>query len=296
MDIHAYVWKPEGEPKAVVQIAHGMAEHARRYESFARVLNRFGYAVYAHDQRGHGLSVNEEAVLGHLADEKGWSKAIEDIHLLNRTIAGKHPAVPIVLFGHSLGSFMAQQYMAVHGESITAATLSATNGPPSGLLGSIGMMLARYQRWKRGGRGHSPMFQKMTFDAYNKAFRPNRTAFDWLSRDEAEVDKYVTDPLCGFDCTIDTWIEVFEALQVIASKPLLTHIRKDMPLYVFNGTEDPVGEKTKGVLRLLKLYEKQNMTKVTHKFYEGGRHEMLNEINRDEVMADYIAWLHGAVG
>lgn len=131
----------------------------------------------------------------------------------------------------------------------------------------------------------------MSFKAFNKAFAPNRTEFDWLSRDEDEVDKYVADPLCGFDCSIATWIGLLDAMTRIASDDAMVKMNKDMPIYVFSGTDDPVGEKTKGVKRLLKQYEKHGFTSVTHKFYEEGRHELLNETNRDEVTADLIEWL-----
>jgi alpha-beta hydrolase superfamily lysophospholipase len=136
----------------------------------------------------------------------------------------------------------------------------------------------------------------MTFKAFNKAFKPNRTEFDWLSRDEAEVDKYVADPLCGFECSVATWIGLLDALGQVASDAAFAKMKKYMPIYVFSGSEDPVGEKTKGVKRLLAAYEKHGFNHVTHKFYDGGRHEILNETNRDEVMADFIAWANGVVG
>ena len=294
LEIHAYVWHPEGTPKASVQIAHGMAEHAARYERFARVLNGFGYIVYANDHRGHGKSVPQGQAPGHMGED-GWNKAVEDIYLLNRIIAGKHPELPIILLGHSMGSFLAQAYMAEHGGTIAAVALSATNGPP-GAMNKIGQAVTRLEKLRLGGDGHSPVMDSMTFKAFNKAFKPNRTEFDWLSRDEAEVDKYVADPLCGFECSVSTWIGLLDALGHIASDAALEKMNKDMPIYVFSGSEDPVGEKTKGVKRLLAAYKKHGFTHVTHKFYEGGRHEILNETNRDEVMADFIAWANGVVG
>lgn len=287
--LHTYVWRPEVEPKAVVQIAHGMSEHGARYERFARVLNNFGYAVYANDHRGHGKSIPSGTLPGHLADEDGWNMAVRDMYLLNQEIGQRHPGVPVILVGHSMGSFLVQQYMAIYGDTIAAAALSASNGPP-GMLGKVGKAIARIEKFRLGGDGHSGLLKSMTFKGFNKPFRPNRTEFDWLSRDEAEVDRYIADPLCGFDCSVATWIDLFDALGRITSDHVLEKVNKMLPIYLLSGSRDPVGEMSKGVKRLLAVYEKHGFKNVQHKFYEGARHELLNEINRDEVMADFVAW------
>ncbi len=294
LEIFARAWPVAQVPKAIVQIAHGMAEHGGRYDRFAAALNAAGYAVYANDHRGHGASIPDGFTPGHMADADGWNLALRDMLLLNQKIRTDQPGVPVVLLGHSMGSFLAQHYMAEFGESVQGVALSATNGPP-GALGKIGQLVTRLEKLRLGAEGHSPVMAGMTFKAFNKAFRPNRTEFDWLSRDEAEVDKYVADPLCGFDCSVATWIGMLDALTVIASEENLRKMDKSRPLYLFSGTEDPVGEKTKGVRRLLDLYAAHGFTQVAHKFYDGGRHEMLNEINRDEVTADIIAWADGIV-
>lgn len=292
--IHVYRWQGEKKPKGIVQIAHGMAEHAARYGRVADMLNEFGYIVYASDHRGHGQTIPDGAVPGHMG-EGGWNKAVEDLYLLNRNIAVEHPGLPILMLGHSMGSFMVQQYLAQHGETIAGAALSATNGPP-GALGRIAQILIRVERLRFGATGHSPLIAGMTFKTFNKQFAPNRTEFDWLSRDEAEVDLYVADPLCGFDCSVATWCGLLDALPKVASGSALKKMNRQMPIFVFSGSEDPVGENTKGVKRLLAAYHRHNFTRVTHKFYIGGRHEMLNEINRDEVMTDIIAWANSVIG
>jgi alpha-beta hydrolase superfamily lysophospholipase len=294
LEIFTYCWKPAGEVKAVVQIAHGMAEHAARYGRFATALNEAGYAVYANDHRGHGKSIPEGQVPGHMADENGWNLAVQDMHLLTERIRNDYPNMPILLLGHSMGSFLTQQYLAEFSGAVQGAALSATNGPP-GALGKIGQLVTRLERLRLGVEGHSPVMAGMTFKAFNKAFKPNRTESDWLSRDEAEVDKYVTDPLCGFDCSVATWIGMLDALTTVASEASLSNMDKQMPLYLFSGTDDPVGEKTKGVKRLLDLYKSQGFANVTHKFYDGGRHELLNETNRDDVTSDFIAWANSIV-
>jgi len=279
--------------KGVVQIAHGMAEHGARYERFAKFLNGAGYAVYANDHRGHGKSIINGAAPGHMADKNGWDKAVEDLHLINLEISSRQPNQNIFLIGHSMGSFMTQDYMAKYGKTIQGAALSATNGPP-GTLGKIAQLASRVEKLRNGNEGHSSLLANMTFKAFNKAFSPNRTEFDWLSRDAAEVDKYVDDPMCGFECTVATWIGLFDAMTKIASDSALSQMNKSMPVYVFSGTEDPVGEKTKGTDRLLKAYKKHGFTNISHKYYEGGRHEILNETNRDAVMQDFVQWLNAA--
>ncbi len=297
MSLQARRWVRAKKPKAVVQIVHGMAEHSARYARFAEVLNAFGYLVYAHDVRGHGLNIPAGTPRGHLGDEDGWTSAVEDIYLLNRHIAGHYPDLPVLLFGHSMGSFMVQQYMASHSNSIRGVILSGTNGPQRGLSAlkaRLGLSFVRRQKHKLGPRATLPELGRI-FKGFNKPFAPNRTEFDWLSRDEAEVDKYIADPLCGFDCSLATWEGVMAALLQIASPAALGRMTKDMPVLVFSGSEDPVGENERGVRRLLDAYARQKFAKVDHKFYVGGRHEMLNETNRDEVMTDIVVWANGVV-
>lgn len=294
LSVHVHEWLPKGEVKAVLQIAHGMAEHGARYERFAKFLNKAGYAVYADDHRGHGLSIPEGLVPGHMADTDGWEKAVDDLHLINQELSSRHIGKKIILIGHSMGSFMTQDYMARYGDTIDSAALSATNGP-AGTLGKVAQLVSRIEKLRNGNEGHSSLLANMTFKAFNKAFAPNRTEFDWLSRDEDEVDKYVADPLCGFECSVATWIGLLDAMTRIASTDALNKMNKEMPIYVFSGSDDPVGEKTKGVKRLLTAYEKSGFSNVSHKFYLDGRHEILNEINRDDVMQDFLNWLDNTV-
>ncbi|WP_169542936.1 alpha/beta hydrolase [Sneathiella aquimaris] len=294
LSLHVHEWLPEGEAKAIVQIAHGMAEHGARYQRLAEFLNGAGYAVYANDHRGHGLTIPEGQVPGHMADKGGWRLAVDDLSLINEEIRRRHANKKVILMGHSMGSFMVQDYMARYGDTIAGAALSATNGPPGG-LGKLAQLVSRIEKLRNGNEGHSTLLANMSFKAFNKAFAPNRTEFDWLSRDELEVDMYVEDPLCGFDCSIATWIGLLDALTRIGSDQAMSQMDKEMPIYVFSGTEDPVGEKTKGVERLLKAYQKNGFKNIEHRFYVGGRHEILNETNRDEVMKDLLTWIEKTV-
>jgi alpha-beta hydrolase superfamily lysophospholipase len=290
--LFVYRWLPDAPPKAVVQIAHGLAEHAARYARVAEALARAGYAVYADDHRGHGRTARTPAELGLFAERDGWKKCIDDLWLLNRRIAADHPGVPIVLLGHSLGSFMVQYFISEHGDALAGAVLSASNGKPPPIA-PIGLVLARLERLRLGQRGHSPLMQALFFGAFNKPFKPARTAFDWLSRDTAEVDKYITDPLCGFESTVQLYIDLLEGLRETAQPSRQARIPKDLPIYIFNGSRDPVSG---NVAQLIDAYRAAGIKQVVHKIYPDGRHESLNETNRDAVTRDLIAWLDGVIG
>ena len=237
-------WLPEGRPRAVVQIAHGLAEHSARYARLAEALNAAGYAVYANDHRGHGPKA-AAADLGHFADEKGWDKVVGDLWTMNLLIAGEQPGVPIVFLGHSLGSFLGQDFVARHSDALAGAVFSGSSGKPPAIA-TVGGIVARAERLRLGKRGKSPLIDSMWFGAYNKPFSPPRTAFDWLSRDEKEVDAYVADPYCGFPFTTQLAIDVLDALPGLLSPTRLARIRKDLPIYIFSGERDPVGADIQG--------------------------------------------------
>jgi len=283
-------WCPDGSIKAVVQIVHGMAEHGARYGRLAAALNAAGYAAYAQDQRGHGQSVPEGTEPGHLADHDGWQRCIDDIHGLNRHIAQEHGELPLFLFGHSMGSLMLQQVLADHPDDGCGFVLSGTSGSPPPIA-AAGRLVARIERARLGKQGKSELLNALSFGDFNKPFRPNRTDFDWLSRDEDEVDAYIDDPLCGFVVSTQCWIELLDALPGLTAPAKLAAIPKDKPVYLFAGRRDPVGEMGKSVMQLVDAYRGAWLTDVTVTLYEDGRHEMLNETNRDEVTADLVAWL-----
>jgi alpha-beta hydrolase superfamily lysophospholipase len=283
-------WLPEGRPRAIVQIAHGLSEHSARYARLASALNAAGYGVYAADLRGHGPKAVGD--LGHFADEGGWDKVVGDLWTLNRLIAAEQPGTPIVFLGHSLGSFLGRGFIAEHSDALAGAALSGSNGKPPAIA-TLGRAIARAERLRLGKRGKSQIIFQMWFGDFNKAFKPARTAFDWLSRDEKEVDAYVADPLCGSPFSTQLAIDVLDALPRVTSPESLAKIRKDMPIYVFSGERDPVGANIRGLIADLKA---AGFTRLTTRIYPGARHETLNELNRDEVTRDLIAWLDGVVG
>ncbi|WP_199924942.1 alpha/beta hydrolase [Paenibacillus sp. IHBB 10380] len=290
MNIHVYEWLPENSMpiKGIVQIAHGMAETAKRYERLALVLTEIGYAVYAHDQRGHGQTASTVERLGDCGID-GFNGMVQDILDLNGVIEDKHEGLPHFLLGHSMGSFLTQRIMECHGELFSGYMLSGSNGPRSNL--SLGKNLAHLLIRIQGVSHHSLLMNALIFGQYNRHISPSRTPFDWLSRDEKEVDKYINDPFCGEVCTARFFRDFFKLLQGIQKPSAYDSIPKHKPIYMFSGDDDPVGMYGKGVSRLHDIYCKLNIADVEFHLYPGGRHEMLNETNRDEVTADLVNWL-----
>jgi alpha-beta hydrolase superfamily lysophospholipase len=288
--ILVHCWSPETPPKGVVQIAHGIAEHGGRYSRLAAALTRAGYIVYANDHRGHGRTARDPEERGFFGERDGWRKCLDDLWGLNRRIASEHPGLPIVLVGHSMGSFMTQQFISEHGEALAGAVLAGSSGKPSPLIGAV-RTIARIERLRLGPRGKSPLVQALSFGAFNKRFDPARTPFDWLSRDEVEVDKYIADPLCAFQPSIQLSLDVLEALSEICRPTRQAQIPKQLPIYVIAGTSDPVGSNSRTLEQLLAAYRRAGIREVRHRFYTGARHELFNEINREEVTSDLLAWL-----
>lgn len=288
--VHGYRWEPAGTPRAIVQIAHGMAEHARRYSEVAEFLAARGFVVVAHDHRGHGASVRPGEGLGHMADRDAFAKVVDDLHRVNRLVAAGFPGLPIALLGHSMGSFMTQNLAFLHPEDVAAIVLVASNGKPPPIA-EAGRLVARLERARLGRRGQSRLLNKLSFEDFNARFRPNRTEFDWISRDEAVVDAYVADPKCGFMVSVQTWIDFLDALPTLTRAENLARIRKDLPIYVIAGDQDPVGDMGKGVRRLVASYRAAGLSRVTERLYPGCRHELLKETNRAQVFADLAAWL-----
>ncbi len=284
-------WLPQDRPRAIVQIAHGLAEHSARYARLAGALTAAGYGVYASDLRGHGPSC-PPADLGHFADAGGWAKCVSDLWTLNRQIAAEQPGLPTVFLGHSTGSWIGQQFVSEHSEVLAGVAYSGSNGRPPPLA-AAGRLIARAERLRQGRRGKSRLVNSLLFDSLNKPFAPARTRFDWLSRDPAEVDLYVADPLCGFEITNQLAIDLLDALPGLVAPARLAPIRNDLPIYVFSGERDPVGSNIAGLIEALKS---AGFTRLTTRIYPGARHETLNETNRDEVTRDLIAWLDGVVG
>lgn len=291
--IYVNKWTPNEatKPKAIVQIAHGMAEHIERYSDYAKALTNEGYIVYGNDHRGHGKTAGSNENLGFFADENGWDLVVEDMHELTNIIKIENPKLPIFLFGHSMGSFLSRTYMQRYGKDVNGVILSGTGGN-SGLLGNVGILLAKREIKKNGKRFRSKKMDKLSFGSFNNAFKPNRTGFDWLSRDTKAVDKYIEDPLCGQIFTTGFFYDMLYGLKKLMKKKYIKKTPKDLPIFFISGDKDPVGKNTKGVYQAIKTYKKIGIKDISYKFYKDSRHEILNEINKEEVYNDIIEWLN----
>lgn len=292
VEVYGYKWLPDPEirVKGIVQIAHGMAEGAHRYERVAQYLTDYGYIVYAHDHRGHGKTAKSLDEIGILAKESGFKCLVKDLYTLTQMIKRENPDTPLFLLSHSMGSFVAQAYIMGYGKELDGVILSGTNGKQGPIL-DIGLWIAKQEVKKKGRNVKSPSMDHLIFGTYNKQFKPNRTPFDWLSRDEEEVDKYIEDPYCGAIFTAGFFEDFMTGLKYISSLEHKKSIPTDLPIYIFAGDKDPVGKNGKGIHDLVKDYEKVGLKKVTYKLYPEGRHEMFNEINRQDVMKDVVTWL-----
>lgn len=280
------IWAPPGRPAAVIQILHGLGEHGGRYARFARAAQKANMVVAVHDHRGHGA---DSAHPGHFADKYGWSCLLTDARAVNRLVVERFPDVPLVLLGHSMGSFLAQHYAMQYGNELAGLLLSGATWPSRFEIVPA-MAIAAFESWRLGLRGNSDLLHALGFAAFNKPFRPARTEYDWLSRDTAEVDRYSEDPLCGGAYSCALWRDLLGALFTLGGDSALEKIPVTLPILITGGTADPVGGDN-GMTRLATHYAQTSHQRLTVKIYPGGRHEMLNEINRDEVMADWLAWI-----
>lgn len=293
--VAGYRWLPDDDAaRAVVVIAHGMAEHASRYARFASALTGAGYAVYAQDHRGHGRTAELGGAPGVLAERDGFETVVDDLHGLVEHARQEQPGLPVVLFGHSMGSFLMRRYVQRHHGDTAALVVCGTASDP-GALGRVGRTIALGQSRLRG-RGHpSGLMTSLTFGGYNRPFRPNRTDFDWLSRDDAEVDAYVADPWCGRACSAGFYVDLLGGLATINSEVEAARTPTGLPVLVISGTADPVGGDGKGVRAVAEQLQRVGVSAVTLRLYPQARHELLNETDRDEVTADILSWLDDAL-
>ncbi len=292
-EIYLRKWLPERDPRGIIQIAHGMTEHAGVYTDFIAALLEAGYGVYAHDHKGHGKTVKREEDYGHFKPNVGWNEAVSDVIFVSETIR-KEQTYPLFLLGHSMGSFLSRRAVQLKGELYDGFLISGTGGNP-GLLGSIGHKVATIEMKLRGEKTKSPMLNFLSFGNFNSHFKPNRTKFDWLSSDNNQVDKYIADPLCGFICTTSFYRELFSGVLEVNKLEEFKKTPKNLPIHIFSGDRDPVGDMGKGVKEVYENYKKCGVKDVTLRLYENGRHEMFHEVNRDEVFQDLISWLDGHI-
>jgi alpha-beta hydrolase superfamily lysophospholipase len=294
--IFVHRWLPAGVPRAVLLVAHGMAEHGARYARLALALNAAGWAVYAPDWPGHGRSVRNPGELGHFADRDGWQYVLDALQRVRAQVTREQAGRPLFLLGHSMGSFLSQHHIVEHGAGLAGVILSASSGS-MGSMRAPGALLLKLEAALLGARHPSALAESLSFKAFNKKFEkpgaPARTPSDWLSRDCAEVDRYVADPLCGFRCSASLWASLLDAGASLRDPRRLQRIPQSLPVLLIAGSEDAVSAGAQGPELLSRAYRATGLRDVTVKIYEGGRHELLNEIPpcRDQVTADLLDWL-----
>jgi alpha-beta hydrolase superfamily lysophospholipase len=294
--IHVHEWIPDCDLNGVVQIVHGVAEYIERYDAFARFLCGKGFAVVGNDHLGHGQSIIMQEDLGYFDAHDGWNEVVCDIEQLRAMTAARFPDTPYFLFGHSMGSFLTRTFLIDHPEAPLAGVILSGTGQNPAPVVAAGKLICQTELVLHGPRYRSEAVDNLAFGSYNKNFQPQRTKFDWLSRDTENVDKYAADPLCGFLCTVSLYRDMMGGLQYIGKSSNLAKMNKALPIYFMSGDKDPVGGDGMGVAKVFGMFKKAGMRDVFYKFYKDGRHEMLNEINRDQVMADIADWLFKKIG
>ena len=288
-DIHASVWEPEGEPKAVVQIVHGIAEYALRYRDFAEFLVDHGFLVVAEDHMGHGKSISDRCPQGCFSG--GWFAAVADTYALLKDTMNRYPGIPYILFGHSMGSFMVRTILQEYPDSgIAGCVICGTGWMPEVVL-KAGRMISKLVCKKCGETKPNDTLQKLVFGGYNKKICEPRTNYDWLSCDQKQVDAYVADPLCGFDASAGLIRDMLTGILHIQKKENLDKMRKALPVYFIAGDEDPVGDYGKGVLKAADRFRAVGMEAVSCQLFKGCRHEILNEINNKDIYNDILSWM-----
>lgn len=278
---------PNRESKAIIQLSHGMAEHINRYNDFANVLVENGFDVYGNDHRGHGKTGEKQGLMGFLAEQDGFSKTATDLHTITTHIKQTQPHKPVFLFGHSMGSFLARHYIQIYSYDIDGVILTGTGytkKPLITLAKSIAAILPKKEA--------SPFMNKLVFENFNKHIQHPKTSFDWLSRDQKEVETYINDSYCGFIPTGRFFYDLMTGLEYIQSDKQNKMIRHDLPVLIMSGDADPVGSYEQGVWKTVQLYEKAGLQSVQVSLYNDARHELLHEINKEEVYQTTLQWLY----
>ena len=284
-------WMPDDKQlKGIIQINHGMAEHCLRYKDLAKYLTKNGYGVYAHDHRGHGQSLENDDDLGFFNNKEGWNNVVDEVYKVTKYIKEQHADTDIYVLGHSMGSFITRGYIQKYGQHVKGAIISGT-GASKGAVGVVGITIARIICLAKGNRHKSKFLTNLSFGNFNKKFVPNRTEYDWLSRDEAQVNKYINDEKCGFMCTSRFYVDLLKGLSDISKENNIKRTPKDLPILFISGGNDPVGDMGKGVKKVTDTYKTLGYN-VKFILYEGARHEIINETNNDIVYKDILEFIN----
>jgi len=290
--LHAVEWLPEGAPKAILQIVHGMAEHIERYGDFARFMTQAGYLVVGDNHLGHGKSVPKGGQKGYFCEKDAAAVLVRDEHKLHQLVSGKYLTLPCFILGHSMGSFIVRNYLTVYGSEVQGAVIMGTGMQPKALL-AASRTLAKLERTFLGDHHVSKLINKLAFGSYNKRIADAPTGNEWLSSDPDAVRKYCEDADCGFVFTANGFAALFDLIARLHNADCLSKIPKNLPMFFVSGADDPVGDYGKGVKAAMDSVVKAGVKDVRMKLYLGGRHEILNERNRQEVYEDLLAFYDG---
>lgn len=289
--LNLHIAGPGHPPQAVVQVNHGLAEHAARYGRFAAALAAAGFACFAHDHRGHGRTTAPDAPAGSFGREPAAARVVTDVEAVHDEIARRHPGVPVICFGHSMGALIALNFAFAHSHRIAGAAIWNGNFT-AGLPGRAARAILAWERLRLGSDTPSRVLPRLTFEAWAKRVSDGRTPFDWLSRDSAEVDAYVADPLCGWNASVGMWRAVFDFVLAGADDRSFAGIRRDLPFNLVGGGADPGSEMGRTVRDLEKRLRAMGFSNLTSTIYPETRHESLNELNRDLITAEFVDWLN----
>lgn len=292
-EIHTIEWKPEGEVKAVLQLCHGMVEYVDRYDAFAKFMCEQGYYVVGNDHLGHGKSVQSKSEYGYFEKKYGNACVVGDIHTLRQRTMKKYPDVPYFMLGHSMGSALVRQYIQMYGKGLSGVIIMGTPKEESRFTLQFGRALCRVMALVRGWHYKSKLVDYMALGVFNRKFKPAQTRADWVTSDSEMLNKYVNDPLCSFQFTVNAYYHMFGGMLKMRRKENFAMVPRNLPVFFVCGEKDPVGGFGKGVTKLYNKYRKNGMQNVSLKMYPDARHEVLNETNREQVFKDMYGWLEG---
>jgi len=283
-------WLPENKPLAVIQIVHGMAEHSGCYQELAEYFQKEGFALYSNDHRGHGKTTVNVENYGHLADDVTWQTLLEDLKLLNDLIKNRYPDIPVFIYGHSMGSALAEGFIRKWGDDIDGIILSGIPDQ-SNLMLIIGKMVARHEIKKHGAANRSKLLSKMSFGKFNKQFKNPQTSYDWLSRDQQKVEEYIEDPFCGGTFTSKFFYEMLSGIYDLKNSPEIRNVPHDLAFLFIAGEKDPANANGKGTWRRINYYERHGFFDIEAIFYPDSRHDLKLELNREMIFSDMVTWI-----
>ncbi|MGM9944895.1 MAG: alpha/beta fold hydrolase [Lysinibacillus sp.] len=288
-ELYVALYEPESTPKGHIHVLHGMAEHCGRYDAYAKQLAEMGYFISMHDQRGHGQTVDRGGQLGFFAQQKGFERVVRDVFEVTQLIRKNRNLPQMILFGHSMGSFIARRYVQLFSTTVKAVILCGTGAATS--LHAIGNRVATVLAQTQGKNVPSYMMHDLSFGSFNKSILNPSTVYDWLTRDAQEVQKYIDDPKCGFIATNQFFADLTYGIQLVSQKEEIARIRPDLPVLLISGSDDPVGDYGTGVFKVAEQLTAAGLENVCVYLFEGMRHEILKETNKEQVYEVIKRWL-----